>query len=472
MIRKTVKGAVLKAINAYDKRHGGPEALPYSEWGMTVSPEGELCWDGCSLVALAREHGTPLYVVSRSRLEKNYRGFLGAFASRYPKVEVGYSYKTNPLPGVIKALHEFGASAEVISHFELWLALQLGVAPDNIMLNGPGKSDAALELAVERGIRLINVDNLDEIAKIDRLAAHFGRKQQIGVRVVTSVGWSAQFGLSIETGAAREAFQRMKAAQHLVPCSLHAHLGTGIRDAQVYFRAVGEILAFARQMRDEFGIDMRYLDLGGGFGVPTVRPLTQQDVRLLENGYSVVPPREGQAPSIEEYAEGIVAQMARYYDLASGDVPLLFFEPGRAITSSAQCLLVSVLAIKQGNRFGNFVISNGGKNITMPLGYEYHESFVANRMNSPRDTRYSVFGPLCHPGDILFKHRHLPKVVPGDLITVMDAGAYFVPNQMNFSNPRPAAVMVFNGRSELIRRRESFEDIVRLDDLDGRRALT
>jgi len=465
MLRRAAKSAVLTALNAYDKRDGAPQPQLPSAWDMHVSEAGELCWEGNSLPALAERYGTPLYVVSRARLERDYREFLGAFTARYPKVEIGCSYKTNPLPGVIKVMHEIGASAEVISHFELWLALRLGMPGERIILNGPAKTDKALDLAVSNGVRLINVDNLDEIETIDRLAGKYGRRQEVGVRVVTSVGWSAQFGLRIGTGQAMEAFRRMKAAANLVPCALHVHLGTGIHDANVYFTAVAEMLAFARRLRDELGVHMRYLDFGGGFGVPTVRPLSPTDRKLIENGFQVNPPREGQAPTTAAYAEGIVERFSQYYDLTSPDSPQMVFEPGRAMTSRAQCLLLSVLALKRGDRLSEYAILDGGKNITMPLGYEYHEAFVANRMNEPATQRYSVFGPLCHPGDILFKHRNLPKLHRGDLVAIMDAGAYFVPNQMNFSNPRPPAVMVTGAEVRPIRERESFEDIVRLDAL-------
>jgi len=463
MLRKAAKAAVLTALNAYDKRDGSPRPQQPAAWDMTVSPAGELCWEGLSLVELAERYGTPLYVISRARLERDYREFLGAFTALYPKVEIGCSYKTNPLPGVIQVMHEIGASAEVISHFELWLALRLGMPGERIIMNGPAKTDKALELAVSSGVRLINVDNIDEVETIDRLAGKYGRKQEVGVRVVTSVGWSAQFGLRISTGHAMEAFKRMKAAGNLVPCALHAHLGTGIKDANVYFTAVSEMLAFAKQLREELGIEMRYLDFGGGFGVPTVRPLTQRDTRLLASGYQIKAPQEGQAPTTAEYAQGILERFAGYYDIHSPDSPQIIFEPGRAMTSRAQCLVLSVLALKPGDRFSEFAILDGGKNLTIPLGYEYHEAFPVNRMKEPASQRYSLFGPLCHPGDILFNHRDFPKLRKGDLVAIMDAGAYFVPNQMNFSNPRPSAVLVSGNQATLIRERETFEDIVRLD---------
>jgi diaminopimelate decarboxylase len=124
---------------------------------------------------------------------------------------------------------------------------------------------------------------------------------------------------------------------------------------------------------------------------------------------------------------------------------------------------LSVLSSKAGDGYSRFAIADGGRNLTLPLSYEYHELFVANRMHDGARLRHTVCGPLCHPSDIVVAQRDLPQLDTGDVLAVMDAGAYFIPNQMNFSNPRPAAVMIANGAAELIRERESFQDLVRLD---------
>jgi diaminopimelate decarboxylase len=463
MLRTVVKGAVLRALNAYDKRNRAPSSQPPGLWGLEVDGSGRLIWDGCRLDDLAREFGTPLHVVSQRQLERSYREFREAFASRYPQVDVGFSYKTNPLPGAIRALHALGAGAEVISHFELWLALQLGVPPERIILNGPAKTPTALDLAVRRGIKLINIDGPAEIEQIDARAAHWGRRQAVGVRIVTSVGWSSQFGFRIDDGAAMETFRRVNGCRHLEPCALHLHLGTGIRDTGIYFQAIREALGLAARVRAELGLAIRYLDLGGGFGVPTVRPLSELDVKFLANGFPVKPPGVADAPRISDYAAGIVSLLEQHGAWSADERPEIILEPGRALTSGAQCLLLGVLSLKPGDRNGRFAIVDGGKNVTMPLGYEYHELLVANRVNGAATSRYTVFGPLCHPGDIVVQNRDLPRLEVGDVLAVMDAGAYFIPNQMNFSNPRPAAVMIANGKAEVIRGRESFEDVVRLD---------
>jgi diaminopimelate decarboxylase len=418
------------------------------------------------VVGLADEFGTPLYVVDHGRLRKNYTGFLGAFRRGYPEVEVDYSYKTNPLPGVLRALHRLGAGAEVISPFELWLALELGVPPDRITFNGPAKTEQGLALAVSRGIRLINIDNLSEIDAIQRLASDAGSVQQVGVRVTTSVGWSSQFGLSLRNGAALEAFDRISRSGNLKPCGLHLHLGTGIKSTTVYRQAVREVLEFADLLRARAGVEIRFFDLGGGFGIPTVRSYSFTDQRLMLNGF---PPRVmdlENSPPLDSYGESIVGLFRQYRPPTGHADPVIIFEPGRAVTSSAQSLVLRVLAIKPAPRGGYHAILDGGLNVAMPTSFEYHEALPASKMKETPSAFYNLCGPLCHPSDVLCFQKQLPRLEPGDVVAVMDAGAYFIPNQMNFSNPRSAAVMVEGGQAELIRSRESFEDVVRFD---GRR---
>jgi len=377
-------------------------------------------------------------------------------------VGIGYSYKTNPLPSVLRALHDMGAWAEVISHFELWLALKLGVPPERIIYNGPAKSDQGLRVAIERGVRLISIDNLDEIDRIAGIARALDRRPSIGVRLVSSVGWSGQFGHGIANGEAAEAFSRLMAQPHLDPCGLHVHLGTGLHDIGKYLQAITEALEFARELHATRGLSMRFLDFGGGFGVPTVRPLDQWDTRLMALGYPPGPIDPASVPRIEGFAAAIVDRVSQYYP-AGSPRPALLFEPGRAITSSGQTLLLSVLAVKPARAGPRRVILDGGKNITIPTGYELHELFPASRMNERYDSVNQFYGPLCHPGDVLLRWKRFPSVRAGDVVALMDAGAYFIPNQMNFSNPRPAAVMAYDDRCEVVRDRETFDDVVRLD---------
>jgi diaminopimelate decarboxylase len=458
----TVRRLVLGALNACERLDRTPATLDPGLWDLGVDGAGYLCWEGCRLEDLAAEFGTPLHVVSRARLEADWRRFHGAFASRYPRVAVAYSYKTNPLPGVLQALHACGADAEVISHFELWMALELGVPPQRIVFNGPAKTAMALDLALRSGIKLINIDGEAEIARLEQCALGHGRRQAVGVRVVTSVGWSGQFGFRLDDGSALAAFRRLAACPHLDPCALHLHLGTDIHDPGVYFAAARQAFAFARQLRAELGVDIRHFDLGGGYGVPTVRPLSSLELRYLDQGLPVRAPQPAALPRVEDYAAGIVKIAEEHVQITGGEPPELIFEPGRALTSSAQCLLLRVLSSKSAGG-ARYAIANGGRNLCLPLAYEYHELFAANRMHEAAVSRHIVCGPLCHPADVVVAQRQLPRLVAGDLLAVMDTGAYFIPNQMTFSNPRPAVAMLVNGEPRLIRQRESFQDLLRLD---------
>lgn len=458
-----VRRLILGALHAVEHRDAEAAPLGPELWGMSVNAAGQLVWDGCPLQNLALEYGTPLHVVSRVQLEKTYRRFHAAFAQRYPRVSVAYSYKTNPLPGVLHALHGFGADAEVISHYELWLALELGVPPERIIFNGPAKTPAAIQLAVERGIKLINIDGAHEIALIEACAARLARRQAIGVRIITSVGWSGQFGFSRVNGAALEAFRSIRQCPHLDPCGLHMHLGTDVKDAGLYFQAAREAIAFAAQLRKQGLAHIRHFDLGGGFGVPTVRPLSSMELRYLDQGMPVRPPQPESVPQVEDYAAGIIPLVEEYAASGTAAPPEIILEPGRALSSSAQCLLLGVLSVKTGPDGSRYVIADGGRNLTTPLAYEYHQLFPTAGLNAGASVRQTVCGPLCHPSDIVAAHRDLPRIEPGDVLAVMDAGAYFIPNQTSFSNPRPAAAMIANGAASLIRQRESFRDLLRLD---------
>jgi len=461
--RSALARLALATLDAYGNRRGPPRPQSPALWGLEVDSDGGLAWGGCRLEQLARDFGTPLHVVDATQLERSFRSFRDAFAARYPRVDVAYSYKTNPLPGVLRELHGFGASAEVISHLELWLALQLGVPAHKIVFNGPAKTPEALELAVRRGVKLINIDGIEEIARIDELASLYGRKQRVGVRIITSVGWASQFGFRVRGDEALRAFERIKKCRHLRPAALHVHLGTSLRTPETHAQASREAIEFAETLRTSLGIVLEHIDLGGGFGVPTVKALSQIELRLLGAGYPVRPPTNGFA--VAEFAAAICAAVETYSARPEpGRSPELILEPGRALTSGSQALLLSVLSAKAGDRGVRYAIADGGRNLTMPLAYEYHEVFVANRMRLDAPTsRQTVFGPLCHPADVVVAGRELPSMEAGDVLAVMDAGAYFIPNQMTFSHPRPAVVMITGGTPRLIREREAFKDVVAHD---------
>jgi len=435
-----------------------------SIWDVGVNERKHLVVGGCDCHDLAKEYGTPLHVVNQSRLIANFHDFRNSFKAYDGGVEVYYSYKTNPVSGVLSLLHQQGAGAEVISSFELWLALKLGVPPGKIIYNGPFKSDESLQVAIDKEIKLLHIDSFDEIDRIRAVAKGLGKVPQVGIRVCSDVGWTHQLGLKISSGEAFEAYRKCAATENLRVCALHLHLGTSLRNPQIYTAAVDAVCAFMKDIRDKLGIEIEYLDVGGGFAVPSVGHLGGYKARFYRwGGYGPPPPNPGDCPTMETFARNIVEHIdegCRKFNLAK---PTLLLEPGRAITSSAQILLVKVSTIKRDRERVKAIIADGGINIAYPATGEYHEVWLASRMNEEREQFYSISGPLCTPADRVYVQKMLPRIQRGDILAIMDSGAYFIPFSNNFSFPRPAVVNAFEGRHRLLRQREAFEDMVGKD---------
>lgn len=458
--------------SARDGYLAGKSPLSPSLWDLKAGARGQMTLRGVDCLELAERYGTPLYVVDAERLRKNYEEFRDSFTARYPKVEVAYSYKTNPLPGVLTALDALGADAEVVSGFELWLALELGVSPDRIVYNGPGKTARDLELAVSRNIKLLNVDGSHEIDVVEELAGMHGRRQNVGVRVVTSVGWQGKFGFPMETGEAFEAYRRLKGLKNVAPVGMHVHIGAGegVGGPRDYARAAREMCRLARLLREKLDIAIRYVDLGGGYStVGTVRAYDSLDARLLEANLPVQEAAMKRCNRPEEYAAAVTDVLKKYFSSApSAALPTLILEPGTAVTCTAMFAMVKVLDVKTSRNGIREVIVDGGRSLAGPAGWECHELLHATRLSAPREEYFRVFGPTCTPYDVLFQVKRLPSLKRGDVLAIMDAGAYFVPLQTNFSFPRAAAVMVEGGSHRLIREREEYGDIIRKDILAGR----
>lgn len=447
------------------------DRLPEHLWGCSTGDSGHMMLGKVDLDTLARDYGTPLHVVDTARLSANYRGFLDAFSTECATVHLATSYKTNPVPHVLEKLHEWGSLAEVISHLELWLALQLGMPGDRIIFNGPGKSRESLELAVESRARLINLDSIEELDELEGVCSTRGRRQSVGIRVTTGVGWESQFGLPIQGDRAFRGFAKAARSRYLNPVAIHLHLGTGLGDISTYTRGVSEVVGLARRLRRELGISISVLDLGGGFGVPTTRTKTEWDRRLEHLGFPIRTAEPHNTPALEEYADRILPMVESYFDESGINVPELIFEPGRAITASAQMLLLSVLRVKTAGRTSREVILDGGRNLCAPLSWEFHEIHPVTRMRDEELHQQNLYGPLCHPHDIIALNKALPALTQGDVLAIMDAGAYFVPNETNFSNRRPGIVAVEGRDVQWIRRAESFADVVDRDEWSGHASL-
>jgi diaminopimelate decarboxylase len=443
---------------------GDAPDLPIDLWGMRLGTDGRLLYAGQDVVALAERHGTPLHLLDVARLDANLAAFLAPPESGRPGVEVYYSFKTQPLPWIIKRLVSRGAGAEVISEYELRLARHLGIAADKIIYNGPSKSDASIRMSIEAGILLLNLNHLEEVDRVAAIARSLGRRVRVGVRVTTSSGWSSQFGCSVASGEAMAAFERALAAPELEVIGLHSHRGRHIHHAGELTGFVSEVLAFADALRGRLHFEPKILDLGGSLGIPTVRGLTPVDLRLVETLHTPVAPADPKTSlSATDYVRQLTAVVHAHYQAQGATVPRLAIEPGRALTGNTQALIARVITTRTSPDGLAYAVLDAGVNIAGILRSQLSQIYRVTDYGSARDTLYRLVGPICQPGDVIYPCVRLPRLSPGDVLMIMDSGAYFEPDSTSFSFQRPGTVAIDGEQVRVVRRAETFEDMIHRD---------
>lgn len=460
--RQHIKGSLGPAIRRYSKKRID---LPLELWHLSHDAEGVLHLDGISLRSLLERYGSPLHVVDATKLRQNIAEFITKPPEAQRACEVYYSYKTNPVPGILKLLHHEGIGAEVISEYELWLALKLGVDPKSIVYNGPGKSAASMRQAIEHQIGLLNFNSRDEIAPFAEMARQAGIRPRVGIRAVVAGGWGGQFGEMVHSGAALRAFEEAVAHPELQVVALHVHRGGEISTSMELQTFVQRVLAFADELHARLGLNLEVLDLGGSLACPTTTHLSTRDVRFNTAFHTDLVPRPpASVLSIREYTRQVISMVEQHYTAAGRPIPRIFLEPGRAMTGNTQMLLCSVMITRHDSEELSYAILDAGINIAEPVRNEYHQLFPISPSRSSQHRTYRLVGPICTPADVLYHAWELPELVPGDALAIMDSGAYFVPFSTSFSFPQPAIVMVDQGAVTLLRHAERFEDLVARDE--------
>jgi diaminopimelate decarboxylase len=427
--------------------------LPLGTWGLEVGPNGTVWSDGLDLAVLAAEHGTPLHVVRADRLDANAAAALAASGS----ADVFSSYKTNPVPGVLARLHGHGVGAEVISPYELWLAMRLGVPGERIIYNGPAKSPASIRDAIRHGVLLINANSVSEAQLIAGIAADEQRVVNLGLRVTVPGAWIAQFGI-LELRAAADAVRAALDDPWVALHGLHVHRGITIRSRETMADYVGAVLARAAELRARTGWSPAILDLGGSLACPTSSSLPTRQYRLNRAlGTDLLPPDPDDCLRIADAAR-LAAELVGADAAASGYAPpRLVLEPGRALTGDTQFLLTRVVDINDGSL--PHAILDAGINVAEPVTSEYHQLVSVTSPGLPATAAYRLAGPICTPADVLYQHWRLPQLTPGHVLAIMDAGAYFVPFSTTFSFPKPAIILQDGAQVTVLRERETYEDM-------------
>jgi diaminopimelate decarboxylase len=403
--------------------------------GLLERREGALNLEKVPLVELASKFGTPLFILSETRIRENYNRLYKAFHDRYEKVRIYYAAKANTGLSVLAIMREEGAYLDVVSPGELYLALKTGFSPERLLYTGVSVSDEDMQYALKSNVT-INVDSLSQMEHLLKM----NHQSVVSVRVNPEVG--AGHHEHCVTGSRDSKFgllgkdvvnaYRMAKEAGIERFGIQMHIGSGILNIEPYLEAMTNFFATAEKVSKDLGIGFEFMDLGGGFGVP-YRP-------------------EEQELDIEQATSRLVMDFKKQLAERQLGEPILCVEPGRYIVS-----------VKK-TPFKEFVNVDAGFNtLIRPAMYgSYHEVLLANTTRPGTGRVCDVVGPLCESGDFIARDRRLEEVRQGDVLAVLNVGAYgFVMSSQYNSRPRPAEILVKNGRYTLVREREDFETLVK-----------
>lgn len=420
-----------------------------------IDARGHLRIGGCDSVELAREFGTPLYVYDEQTIRARCHAYVQGLAQHYAGESlVLYGTKAFANAEVMRIMRDEGMGLDVVSGGELFLAHKVGFPMDRLYFHGNNKSAQELDLALELSLGRFVIDSFYELELLDRLAQERGRRAQALIRLSPGVDahthdyiktgvLDSKFGFPITTGQAEDAVQRAQASRGIELVGLHAHIGSQIFSIDPYREAAEVVFEFAGQMRERHGLELREFSPGGGWGI----------------AYNAADDPLPTATVATQIGEIVGAAAARF-----GFGPLkLVVEPGRSIVGNAGVALYTVGAIKEVPGIRTYVSIDGGMgdNIRPALYGSRYEALLANKANQDPGSEVTIAGKYCESGDILIKDVALPPVQSGDILALPASGAYNLAMSSNYNlNPRPAVVLVKDGRARVIRQRESYDSML------------
>ncbi len=425
---------------------------------LGVNDAGHLTVSGADTLSLAERFGTPLYVLSEDKVRDTCRRYLRPFHEHYGGLGTSiYASKAFCCKEILRVVVSEGLDVEVVSGGEIMTALAAGVDAKKIHFQGNNKTVDELTLALDRGIGDIVVDNITELHRLDRLAEERGITPKISLRIKPGIDAhthafirtgqiDSKFGFALETGEAMNAAREAVSSTHLELVGLHCHIGSQVFDREPFVLAAKVMLGLFAKIKSELGKTMTHLNLGGGFGV-----------RYKEEDGAL--PYESYMDDVSKAVHESCAQLG----LA---IPKIYIEPGRSIVAEAGVTLYTVGDIKTIPDVRTYVAIDGGmfENPRYALYQSDYTCLIANRADKPADFVATVAGKCCESGDLIQEHTPMQKPEIGDILAVLSTGAYNYSMASNYNrNPRPACVMVKDGQPRVIIRRETYDDLLRLD---------
>lgn len=428
------------------------------EHGLTVEKNGHLYIGGVDTVELAATYKTPLYVFDEQVIRSACRDYKQSIEQYYDgNGMVLYASKAFSCKEMYRIVKEEGLGVDTVSGGEIYTALISGFPAERIFFHGNNKTDAELQMAIEHNIGRIVIDDFTEIERIDRIAAQMQKTVRVMLRIKPGIDAhthdfiktgqiDSKFGFTLENGEALAAAKQAIAAEHLELTGFHCHIGSQIFSTEPFCLAASVMASFMARIVRETGAAIPELNLGGGFGIR----YTEKDDPLP---YS-------------EFMERVSAQLKYSCKEAGLPIPRVYIEPGRSIAGPAGITLYTVGSIKTIPDIRTYVAVDGGMgdNPRYALYGSEYEAVIANRADKDKDFVATIAGKCCESGDLIGENMRIQTPRSGDILAVLATGAYNYSMASNYNRiPRPAAVMVSEGESRLIIRRESYEDIIAND---------
>ena len=425
-----------------------------------INEKGNLEIGSCDAVSLVEQYGSPLYIYDEETLRKSCQQYREAFSS-YKNTSVLFASKAFMTQAVCSILQEEGLGLDVVSGGEIYTASSACFPMERCYFNGNNKSYDELVLALEKGIGRITVDNFFELELLNSIAEANNKTVDILLRITPGIEChtheyiqtghlDSKFGFDLtQLDEAVSLIKERYSNLNLV--GLHAHIGSQIFETQVYFDVVGVVAEQFAIIRDKFGINLSEMNIGGGLGIQ----YTSED----------------DPPSIFEIAEIIIRSLRENISKYSLTEPKIIVEPGRSIVCNAGVTLYTVGSSKQVPEGRKYIAVDGGMaDNPRPSMYQAkYYGIVANKANEKPVDTVTIAGRYCESGDILIKDVELPETEPGDIICIFATGAYNYSMSSNYNRiPRPCAIIVHEGQSDVIIKRETYQDLISLDVIPER----
>ncbi len=425
-----------------------------------INSKGNIEIGGCDLVELAEKYSTPLYVFDEQTIRSMTQSYKSAFKA-YPKMRMMYAAKAFMTKAICKIMQEEGFGLDLCSGGEIFTAKTSGFDMSKTLFNGNNKSPEEINMAIEYGIGTISVDNFFELALLNNAAQSYNKQIRILLRITPGIEChtheyiqtghlDSKFGFDLTQ--VDEAIDLIKNEyNNLNIVGLHAHIGSQIFERRVYFDEVDVIFKEIKRIKDRHNILLKEINLGGGLGIK----YTDSDKPI----------------SVDEIAQTIIESIKTHSTKYGIEEPVVFIEPGRSLVGTSGVTLYTAGSSKQVPKGRKYQAVDGGMadNARPSLYQAKYTVDIANKPNENKDKKVTISGRFCESGDILAKDILLPEIEEGDIICFYDTGAYGYSMASNYNRVlKPAAVLVNNGKSDIIINRQTYEDLCGLDVIPDR----